>query len=369
MRILFLIDSLQKGGKERQLVELIKGLSNSDDNVIEVVVMKENIEYQEVVDFNVKINYLIRKTKRDFSVFKSLYSICKNFKPDVIHTWDSMTTFYVLPYKILNRVKVINGSIRFAASNLKSNWKLYYFNKFLFAFSDVIVANSKSGLETFALKPSKKNRFIYNGFDLTRIDNLTDPAKMKKKLNITSEKVICMVSSFEDHKDNKTFVEAAILTLKERNDVVFLAIGDGKNFDECKRIVNDYPNIRLLGQKDDAESFINISDIGVQCSNIGKWGEGISNAILEFYSLSKPMLATDSGGTKEVVLDNVSGFLLKPNDPEYLHQKIIFLLNNPETGVLFGKKGNELVNQTFGLMKMVNNYSSLYEEINQKSFN
>ena len=48
MKILFLIDGLLKGGKERQLFELIKGLNNKKELSMELVVMNEKIEYKEI---------------------------------------------------------------------------------------------------------------------------------------------------------------------------------------------------------------------------------------------------------------------------------------------------------------------------------
>lgn len=365
MKVLFLIDSLRKGGKERQLVELIKGLSATKGITMEIVVMNEEIAYKAILEHEIKIHYLIRKKKKDLSIFKKLFKICNNFNPDIIHTWDTMTTFYALPYRILKRKVLINGSIRFAASNIKSNIKLYYFNKLLFSFSDFVIANSKAGLTTFFLKESYKNRFIYNGFDLNRISSLENVNHLRKKLNIGAKKVVCMVSSFEDHKDNQTFVRAALEILKQRDDIVFLAVGKGKNLEFCKELAKDAPEMRFLGQQDNVESIINISDIGVLCSNVGQYGEGISNAILEFYSMKKPMLATDSGGTLEVVLNNKSGFLLAPNKVQDLVDKLNLLIDDSEMRNNFGKAGFDLLNTNFGMDKMISNYLNLYNEIYQ----
>ena len=234
LKILFSIDSMKKGGKERQLLELVKGLSIYNNIIIEIIIMNEDIEYNEIKETGFKTHIIVRQKRFDFSVFKKFLLIYKNFKPDIIHTWDSMTTFYFLPIKIFKKTKLINGSIRFAASNIKSNIKLYYFNKFLYLFSDFIVANSLGGLTTFSLNLSYKNRCIYNGFDLARIEKMENAVAIKKKLNIESKKIICMVSSFEDHKDNQTYIKAALMILKNRNDVVFLAVGKGKKLNFCK---------------------------------------------------------------------------------------------------------------------------------------
>ena len=78
MKILHLIDSLEPGGKERQLIELLKGLSNLKCCELELVVMNEDIHYQEVFNFGIKIHYLIRRLKKDQLFFSSYIRYANN---------------------------------------------------------------------------------------------------------------------------------------------------------------------------------------------------------------------------------------------------------------------------------------------------
>ena len=57
MKILFFVESLYSGGKERQLVELLKGLSKFEDISVELVVMRRDIHYKDVLRLNIKIHY------------------------------------------------------------------------------------------------------------------------------------------------------------------------------------------------------------------------------------------------------------------------------------------------------------------------
>ncbi len=70
MKILFFIDVLTSGGKERRLTELMKGLKQRPDFEFELALMSTEINYREVLDLDIPIHYLIRKTKRDFFVFR-----------------------------------------------------------------------------------------------------------------------------------------------------------------------------------------------------------------------------------------------------------------------------------------------------------
>src|ERR1700741_2774093 len=90
MKILFFIDSFPAGGKERRLLELMKGLKKHPGIEFELVIMTNDVHYKEIFDLGIKVHFVIRKTKKDLSIFGKFYRLCKNFKPDIVHCWDSM---------------------------------------------------------------------------------------------------------------------------------------------------------------------------------------------------------------------------------------------------------------------------------------
>ncbi len=358
MKILFLIDSLLKGGKERQFVQLISELKNRNIN-IEIVLLNKKIEYDNLSNLDIKIHFLVRKTKKDLTVFWKLFKIYKKFKPSIVHTFDSMTTFYILPIVLFSKVKLINGSIRGYVLKRKRSFRNYYLNKILFIFSNIIIANSYAGLRSFNLEENDKIKCIYNGFDFKRLQKNKNNNIVRNNLKIDTEKIVSMISSFRPPKDNQAYIKSALLVLKKRDDVTFLAIGEGEKLDECKLISKGNPKIIFLDIQDDVESIINISNLGILTSN----SEGISNAILEFYAFKKPVIATDRGGTNEIVFNNRTGFLLKDNNLENLASKIEILLDDSNLCKEFGKNGYELINQNFSLDKMVNSYYELYKSL------
>jgi hypothetical protein len=109
MRILFFIDNLLPGGKERRFVELVKGLKAFPSIEFEMVVMNQNIHYREAYQLGNKIHFLERKIKKDLSVFKKFYKICKDYRPDMVHTWDDMTTIIAIPACKILDIRLING--------------------------------------------------------------------------------------------------------------------------------------------------------------------------------------------------------------------------------------------------------------------
>lgn len=360
MKILHLIDSLASGGKERQLVELLKGLSIHKDIVCELAIMSHNIHYIAINNLNMKTHCLIRKNKKDLRILIQLYNICKEFEPDIIHTWESMASIYAVPIAKILGIKFINGMIRDAPSKLNLFGKAWIRSKLTFPFSDVIVANSYAGLNSYRVT-SKKGACIHNGFDSHRIKDLQDKDIVKAQLNVNSERVVGMVASFSRKKDYETYISAAQMILENHNDVTFLAIGDGENLSKCKKLVRPrfQSKVKFLGKQNNVESLISIFDIGV----LATYSEGISNSIIEYMALGKPVVASDSRGTKELVLDGTTGFLVSPGDVKHMCIKIIRLLENTDLAIKMGHAGKDRISTFFNLDKMTTSYIDLYHDI------
>ena len=187
MKILYLINSLKPGGKERQLVELIKGLIKFEYIKIQIVVMDYDIYYKEINGLDIQLHCIVRSHKKDPTIFFQLYSICKKFKPSIIHTWDSMTTFYVLPIAKYFNFKLINGSIRNAnpIKTLSFNW---FLAKLTFPYCDKIISNSYAGLKQHRLSRDKA-LCIHNGFNFNRLAKLKTVEEVKNNLGIKKERV------------------------------------------------------------------------------------------------------------------------------------------------------------------------------------
>ena len=114
------------------------------------------------------------------------------------------------------------------------------------------------------------------------------------------------------------------------------------------------------GKRSDVESIVNIFDIGILLTNTKLHGEGISNAIIEYMALGKPVIATRSGGTEEIVEDQKTGFLISPFDSTELIEKMEILINDPELRRKMGTAGKERIQKCFSIDKMVSKFISVY---------
>ncbi|HET7115151.1 MAG TPA: glycosyltransferase family 4 protein [Hanamia sp.] len=369
MRILFFINGIHPGGKERRMIELMKELKLRKEIDFELVLMNREINYPEILKMDIKLHYLIRKSKKDLSIFRKFYKICKEFRPEIIHCWDSMTAVYAIPASKLLNIKLMNGMV--VDTPVKKN----IFNKnwlraqLTFPFSDIIIGNSKAGLYAYKA-PAKKSECIYNGVDLTRFTNLIDPSNIRKEIfgnDLGDIFIVGMVAAFEERKDYKTLIGAAMKLIPNNNRLRFVLVGGGILLNEIKSTVPApfLDKIFFLGNKSKVENIINIFDVGVLLTNAKIHGEGISNSIIEYMALGKPVIATRGGGTNEVVFDNQNGYLIEAKSTDHLIQKIEKIIKDENRGKL-GEKGRQMVNDKFDLKIMTGKYIDFYQRITKK---
>ena len=373
MKILFFIDSLLAGGKERRLTELMKELKKNTSVNFGLVVMNQEIHYKEVLDLDITIHYLVRKTKKDLSLFKKFHEICETYQPDIVHCWDSMTAVYAIPACKLLRIKLVNGLVVDTPVRKNVFNKHWLRAKITFPFSDLIIGNSNAGLSAYAVSP-QKSACVYNGMDFRRFENLKEPSSVLREIfgDVPEGLFIAgMVAAFEERKDYRTLVKAAMRLIDKYDDIRFILVGDGSKLNEIK---NSVPPLLLnkiifLGNRSDVESIINIFDVGILLTNSKVHGEGISNSLIEYLALGKPAIATRGGGTNEVIIDNKNGYLIDAENEDKVIEKIQILMQDPSLKNELGNYSHHLSREKYDLKMMASNYISIYNNLIKENNN
>ncbi len=359
LRILHFVDSLRVGGKERQIVELLKGLCRSSSVESIVVTMgTEQFYLADIQRLGIPLFYLLRKVRWDPTVFPRLLRILLKFRPDIIHTNSEMAMSYAWPLARLMNIRIINNTIRNAFSGNGLRWR---WHELMLPLADARVANSKAGFASRGMRhDGPGNYVIYNGFDLERFETRGGLGSEALGFDPKGRKVVGMVAEFSDYKDFPTFIRAAQKVLAQRQDVVFVAVGDGKNLDVCKRMVSPgEKSIRFLGERKDVKALVQQMDIGVLCT----FTEGISNSVMEYMAAGKPVVVTDGGGSSELVIDGETGFLVTSADPTAVAQKIELLLDDAQKARAMGAAGRRRLEKGFSLEQLVGNTLRMYEEV------
>ena len=360
MKILFVIDTLGSGGKERRLTELLKALKSRGEVDFELVVMSEDIHFTEIYGLGINVIKILRKSAKDLSVFRQFQTLIKDYKPDIVHCWESMTAVYLAPVCLLLKCRLVNGMVTNAPAKQNITNHHWLRGRLTFPFSQFVVSNSMAGLKAYRV-PARKGVVIPNGFNFGRLKKITGKELIREELKIETRHIVGMVASFSGQKDYPTYFKAAQLVLENRSDVTFLAVGLGTDSPGAWDLIKpkNRNSFRLLGKRDEIENLVNTMDIGV----LATFTEGISNSILEYMGLGKPVIATEGGGTSEIVKDGITGFLVPVENPEEMAGRIETLLESRELRSGMGAAGEERVKTSFSIETMVEKYMNLYKKV------
>jgi glycosyltransferase involved in cell wall biosynthesis len=234
-----------------------------------------------------------------------------------------------------------------------------------------IIANSHTVkrlcLEQERYVDEKKVTVIYNGIDLTRYANHAGNTDKKRAFHIPPHHhVIGIIARLRRYKGHLDFLNAAAQILRSYPNTTFLLVGrdDGLKPElEClAKQLHLSESVIFTGERHDIPDMLSMCDILVSSSLT----EGLSNAILEGMALGKAVVATNVGGTPELVIHEQTGLLVPPSTPTLLAEAIIRLLANPELRSRLGHAGLKRVETLFDLKRMVHQTETCYEELFRK---
>lgn len=306
-----------------------------------------------VIDF---IKALIILPKSIFSA-KLLQS--KNI--DHIHSF-STTSAAVMAYIISSYLKVPWSYTLHSSSVLNSKYK----KSFLFQSRSAskcraisqIIANDLSNFLGPSL--SKKISTVHLGVDIEGFK--------KEKSSINDPLIIATPAELKVHKGHVYAIDAAKKLIdKGVFNFKWFFYGSGPLLNELQKKVKELNLINhcyFLGNIDHQELLNKYKshevDIIISSSiSIPDVFEGIPVSLMEAMSYGIPVIATDSGGTKELV-DGKSGILVKQNDAEAILNAIILLLEEPEYRIKMSINGRNKIKHDFDTMKNANDLIKLF---------
>jgi glycosyltransferase involved in cell wall biosynthesis len=360
MRLLLINSGLGRGGKERQISELIKG--SRDKITINLIVLDNDLAY-DIRNTGIQILAVDRNQRHSLTSHRRIYRFIRGFRPDIIHYWDHLSFIFALEYRMFHKCVLIDGSIRYAG-DIRFPLSQRMLKRASFYLSNSIVANSKAGLKLEGQQDSIKSRVIYNGIDSTRF---LVPQELPPGISglIESSIKIVMCAGFRPAKDHITLIKAASIICDTYTNVQFLLIGDGPG---KKGIMDMLPSryaekVLFLGVRDDVEQILSICDIGILLNNIIGHAEGCSNAIMEYMAAGLPVVATNAGGNSEIIVEGVTGFLVEGFDLDQVVEKLTILINDKSIRDSFGRAAKEIIKNKYSLEVMADHYLELYKTL------
>jgi glycosyltransferase involved in cell wall biosynthesis len=210
--------------------------------------------------------------------------------------------------------------------------------------------------------PREKMVVIPSGVDTDRFQPLPR-ARFKARLGLPEDQlVVGVVTRMRVRKGVEEFIRAIGEVRQTRPDVHGVIVGEVSLDEALQDLVCSQrlePHLSLLGRRSDMPEVLSAFDVFVLSSH----DEGMSNAILEAMAMEKAVVATDVGGTCEVVRHGHSGLLVPPKDPHALAVAIGDVLAQPARAREMGRLGRRIVVDGFSAHAMVRQMEQLYFDL------
>jgi glycosyltransferase involved in cell wall biosynthesis len=174
--------------------------------------------------------------------------------------------------------------------------------------------------------------------------------------------IVGVVTRMRVRKGVDEFIRAIGEVRETRPEVHGVIVGEVSLDDALQALVRSLQlesHLSLLGRRSDMPEVLSAFDVFVLSSH----DEGMSNAILEAMAMEKPVVATDVGGTCEVVRHGHSGWLVPPKDPHALAVAISEVLAQPARAHEMGRLGRRIVVDGFSAHAMVRQMEQLYLDL------
>ncbi|MEF3280985.1 MAG: glycosyltransferase family 4 protein [Elusimicrobiota bacterium] len=359
MKLIYIITRLDWGGSSENLIELAEGFYNEGNDIILIyggsALRNFKFKSYHIPTLRREINLIY-----DLKTFWKIFNIIKKEKPDIIHTHTSKAGiigrwtafFYNLTH--FRRIKIIHtphGHIFYGYFNRLKSYLFLFIEKISSLITDKLIAlteNEKKESINFGVAKEDKWLVIPSGisYDI-KIAN----RNLKKELLISEDKIVAGTAGrLEKVKGMEYFVRSLkylmnILMLNDINkDIVYLIVGDGSELNYLKEISlkdNVSSKIIFTGYRKDVVDLINIMDIYVQSS----LNEGMGRAVVIAELLSKPVIASNVCGLKDLVQDGYNGFLVESQNSLQIAIKIYDLIKDEELRIKMGKNSFDFINR------------------------
>lgn len=361
MRICHIITTLDFGGAERLLLYIAQEQSQKHD--FHIIYLKNKNDMQPMFPTSVTIHH----ASLGWSCASTIRTIVKNIKPDVVHThlghadWIGLWAVRGLKVK------------RFCTMHniwYKWNWTDYiiffiyklYFN--VLSRDCTVICISKSVEEHVKARlavPDSRRVLLYNAVPSLLPQQINSRATARTLLNLDANTFyVLFVGRFEKQKAVHTLIDAAAILKNKYPQIHFLLVGEGSlrtAIEEQVKQLQVETSTTFIGKHEQPEIFMQAANVLVLPSIF----EGLGMVILEAFRASIPVVSTNIEGPKELIEDKKNGFLVTPEQPQQLADKISFLFENIELRDRMGATASLVFQKKYNIKSYVQELEKLYE--------
>lgn len=408
MKILFLSDDFPPesfGGAGISTYELALGMKKVGHDVFVITTCRKEIESGEFEYNGIKVFKIASDYPGRWRAYISLYNapvvrkveeLLRDIKPDVVH---ANNIHFYLSYHCLKVAKRYSRTVVFTARDVmsfnfakletkrylenfdyrttwldhlkqaKKRWNPFrnFFIRRYLKYADRIFAISNSLKEAMVINGISNVDVIYNGIDINEWNtNLEQEVSFREKYGLKNKKVLLFSGRLSASKGGEKALRALALIVKNVPEAVLLVAGSIDEYGEVMKTeagsLGIENQIIFTGwiEREEIKVAYAVSDIVLMPSICL---DAFGRVNIEAMASGKPVVGTCYGGTPEIVVDGVTGYIVNPLHPEEIAGKTIDLLKNPKKAEEFGRAGYERVVKEFSMDRSVREYLDVFAKV------
>ncbi len=296
----------------------------------------------------------------DIRLPAKLFGLFKRWRPDIVHThaWGTLCEGF-LAGKAANVSVLVHGE----HGTIQERRRNMLVQKIVWGLADQVLSVSRVHARKLSESigfPLNKIEVIANGVDSDLFRSGNDIRPIRDEMNLRPDDIVLgTVGRLVPVKNQRLLIRSFAGLIRDDFKVKLVVAGDGPLREELENEAKErgcLTDVRFLGRRSDIPAVMAAMDIFALTSV----SEGMSNTILEAMGSGLPVVATDVGGTPELVVNKETGFLVPSDNVDALTDVLINLIDNPALRLQMGHAGRERVKRKFSLRAMVGNYERLY---------
>lgn len=212
--------------------------------------------------------------------------------------------------------------------------------------------------------PPGRIRVVHNGIELSDFDLLPTFSRTESRAALglpVDAPIVITVAVLREGKGHDTLLAAAPFVLQQMPQTRFLIVGGGPLEEGLRAQVRTSglsDRVISTGMRQDIAELLAVADVFVLPSQC----DAFPTVVLEAMAMRLPVVAFDSGGVSEIIVDGDTGLLVRSPEPAALADNLLRLLTHPEEAKQMGRRGRSHLEAQFGAATWVRTLEALYQD-------
>lgn len=360
-RVLVVIDEMEVGGSQRQVVNLLLGLAAQGREAALLYFRSPSFLVGELADAGVPVHRILKRGRYDPAFVWKLARFLRAGRYDLVHCFSITAEVWVrLVLPLVPGTRFV-CSVRGLSKELSPlTWRA---KGWVMRRAEATISNSAVAAAYVAKRcglPVECIDVVPNGLPVREERDLQARNAHRALLGLPlCQPLLLFVGRLVPQKNLATLLQALALIPADRRPLLWLA-GEGPERSRLEALVRRldlYRSVRLLGERDDVEVLMAAADVLV----LPSLEEGLSNVILEAMAAGLPVVASAVGGNTELVEHGRTGLLCDPTDPHSVAAAIQRLFDDPDLRRQLGRSTREKVVRDYSMEGMVTRTMAIHD--------